>query len=75
LSVGGCLPAQEKDQVRSQLAGSLCAVLAQKLLPTRQGEELRYTSFGEYPAVANLIREGKLINCPGDANRACRPEC
>jgi twitching motility protein PilT len=38
-------PAQEKDQVRSQLAGSLCAVLAQKLLPTRQGEELRYTSF------------------------------
>ena len=38
-------PAEEKDQVRSQLAGSLCAVLAQKLLPARQGGELRYTSF------------------------------
>ncbi len=28
---------REKDQVRNQLAGNLCAVLAQKLLPARQG--------------------------------------
>jgi twitching motility protein PilT len=42
-------PAQEKDQVRSQLAGSLCAVLAQKLFPARQAEELRYTSFWLIP--------------------------
>ncbi len=30
-------PAQEKDPVRNQLAGSLRAVLAQKLLPDLQG--------------------------------------
>ncbi|WP_251277484.1 ATPase, T2SS/T4P/T4SS family, partial [Enterobacter hormaechei] len=30
-------PAQEKDPVRSQLAGSLRAVLAQRLLPDLQG--------------------------------------
>lgn len=39
-------PAQEKEQIRSQLAGSLCAALAQNsLCRQRQREELRYMSF------------------------------
>ncbi len=54
-------PAEEKEPVRSQLAGSLCAVAAQKnccqMLPVAG---LRYTNFlVNTPAVANLIREGK----------------
>ncbi|SQC45276.1 twitching motility protein PilT [Klebsiella pneumoniae] len=32
-------PAEEKDQVRSQLAGSLCAVLAQKIVTCTSGRE------------------------------------
>lgn len=38
-------PAEEKDQVRSQLAGSLCAVLAQNCYLHVRAGELRYTSF------------------------------
>ncbi len=63
-------PAEEKDQVRSQLAGSLCAVLAQKLLPARQGGRVAlYELLVNTPAVANLIREGKvhqLHRCDAD---------
>ena len=59
-------PAEEKDQVRSQLAGSLCAVLAQKLLPARQGGRVAlYELLVNTPAVANLIREGKTHQLPG----------
>ncbi|PLO78058.1 twitching motility protein PilT, partial [Klebsiella quasipneumoniae] len=59
-------PAEEKDQVRSQLAGSLCAVLAQKLLPARQGGRVAlYELLVNTPAVANLIREGKVHQLPG----------
>jgi twitching motility protein PilT len=58
-------PAQEKEQVRSQLAGSLCAVLAQKLFPdTAGGRVALYELLVNTPAVANLIREGKRISCP-----------
>lgn len=60
------LTAAEKDQVRSQLAGSLCAVLAQKLLPARQGGRVAlYELLVNTPAVANLIREGKVHQLPG----------
>ncbi|MFK3707449.1 twitching motility protein PilT [Raoultella sp. BIGb0138] len=59
-------PAQEKEQVRSQLAGSLCAVLAQKLLPdTSGGRVALYELLVNIPAVANLIREGKTHQLPG----------
>lgn len=59
-------PAEEKDQVRSQLAGSLCAVLAQKLLPARQGGRVAlYELLVNTPAVANLIREGKVHQLHG----------
>ncbi len=63
---GAAPAAEEKDQVRSQLAGSLCAVLAQKLLPARQGGRVAlYELLVNTPAVANLIREGKVHQLPG----------
>ncbi|HDU4691796.1 TPA: type IV pilus twitching motility protein PilT [Klebsiella pneumoniae] len=66
LHTRGAAPAVEKDQVRSQLAGSLCAVLAQKLLPARQGGRVAlYELLVNTPAVANLIREGKVHQLPG----------
>lgn len=59
-------PAGEKDQVRSQLAGSLCAVLAQRLLPDRAGGRVAlYELLINTPAVASLIREGKTHQLPG----------
>nr|VUD34207.1 twitching motility protein PilT [Raoultella sp. NCTC 9187] len=59
-------PAQEKEQVRGQLAGSLCAVLAQKLLPDISGGRVAlFELLVNTPAVANLIREGKTHQLPG----------
>ncbi|HEP0984750.1 TPA: type IV pilus twitching motility protein PilT [Enterobacter ludwigii] len=59
-------PAQEKDPVRNQLAGSLRAVLAQKLLPDAQGGRVAlYELLVNTPAAANLIREGKTWQLPG----------
>ncbi|EOC0586293.1 type IV pilus twitching motility protein PilT [Cronobacter sakazakii] len=59
-------PAGEQNKVRSQLAGSLKAVLAQKLVADAQGGR---TALHELlintPAVANLIREGKTHQLPG----------
>ena len=59
-------PAGEKEQVRSQLAGSLCAVLAQKLLPDKQqGRVALYELLVNTPAVGSLIREGKTHQLSG----------
>ncbi|HDR2550309.1 type IV pilus twitching motility protein PilT [Enterobacter ludwigii] len=59
-------PAQEKDPVRNQLAGSLRAVLAQKLLPDAQGGRVAlYELLVNTPAAASLIREGKTWQLPG----------
>ncbi|MGO3908480.1 PilT/PilU family type 4a pilus ATPase [Huaxiibacter chinensis] len=59
-------PAQEKDPVRNQLAGSLRAVLAQKLLRDVQGGRVAlYEMLVNTPASANLIREGKTWQLPG----------
>ena len=59
-------PAQEKDPVRNQLAGSLRAVLAQKLIrDTRGGRVALYELLVNTPAAANLIREGKTWQLPG----------
>ena len=59
-------PAQEKDPVRNQLAGSLRAVLAQRLLPDLQGGRVAlYELLVNTPAAANLIREGKTWQLPG----------
>ena len=59
-------PAQEKDPVRSQLAGSLQAVLAQRLEADKQGGRVAlFELLVNTPAVANLIREGKTHQLPG----------
>ncbi|QMI03957.1 type IV pilus twitching motility protein PilT [Citrobacter sp. RHB25-C09] len=58
-------PAQEKDPVRSQLAGSLCAVLSQKLEPDKQsGRVALFELLINTPATGNLIREGKTHQLP-----------
>ncbi|WP_249938942.1 type IV pilus twitching motility protein PilT [Tenebrionicola larvae] len=59
-------PAGEQNRVRSQLAGSLRAVLAQKLVAARDGGRVAlYELMINTPAAANLIREGKLHQLPG----------
>ncbi|WP_437889358.1 type IV pilus twitching motility protein PilT [Phytobacter sp. V91] len=59
-------PAEEKDPVRSQLAGSLQAVLAQRLEADTQGGRVAlFELLINTPAVANLIREGKTHQLPG----------
>ncbi|CBG91709.1 type IV pilus twitching motility protein PilT [Citrobacter rodentium] len=58
-------PAQEKDPLRSQLAGSLRAVLAQKLVPDKQeGRVALFELLINTPAAGNLIREGKTYQLP-----------
>lgn len=59
-------PAEEKNLVRSQLASSLLAVLAQKLMPSLDGNRVAlYEFLINTPAVATLIREGKGHQLPG----------
>ena len=59
-------PAGEKDPVRSQLAGSLQAVLAQRLEADKQGGRTAlFELLINTPAVGNLIREGKTHQLPG----------
>ncbi|MCF7530586.1 type IV pilus twitching motility protein PilT [Neisseria lisongii] len=53
-------PAGEKEAVRTMLAESLQAVVAQTLLPTRQGRRIAaHEILTATPAVRNLIREHK----------------
>lgn len=59
-------PAEEKNHIRSQLAGSLKAILAQRLMPAAQGGRVAlYELLIATSAVANLIREGKTHQLPG----------
>ncbi|MDF7680539.1 type IV pilus twitching motility protein PilT [Enterobacteriaceae bacterium ESL0689] len=59
-------PSQERALIRTQLAGSLCAVVAQKLLPATSGGRVAlYELLINTPAVANLIREGKSHQLTG----------
>lgn len=59
-------PAQEKNRVRSQLAGSLKAVVAQRLVKAaNRGRVALFEILVNTPAMANLIREGKLHQLPG----------
>lgn len=59
-------PVGEQNRVRSQLAGSLSAVLAQKLVMAHDGARVAlYEMMVNTPAVANLIREGKLHQLHG----------
>lgn len=59
-------PTEEKGLIRSQLAGSLKAVLAQKLLPAAGGGRIGlFEVLVVTPAVASLIREAKLHQIAG----------
>lgn len=59
-------PAGEKNLVRTQLAGSLKAVLAQRLVPAKAGGRIGlFEVLVATPAVVNLIREGKMHQLPG----------
>ena len=59
-------PAEKQEQVRSQLAGCLEAVLGQLLLPKKDGAgRVLATEFlVATPTIRNLIREGKLGQLP-----------
>lgn len=59
-------PAEEKNLVRTQLAGSLKAVIAQRLEKRREGGRVGlFEVLMNTPAIANLIREGKMHQIPG----------
>jgi len=58
-------PAEEKPLVRSQLAGSLKAVIAQRLVPSTDDKRIGlFEVLVATPAIANLIREGKMHQIP-----------
>lgn len=57
-------PGSEKNLVRSQLAGSLQTVIAQRLVAAQQGRVALFEVLVNSPAVANLIREGKTHQLP-----------
>ncbi|QBR48999.1 type IV pilus twitching motility protein PilT [Erwinia sp. QL-Z3] len=58
-------PGAEKNLIRSQLAGSLKAVIAQRLEPEGEGRIALFEVLVNTPAVANLIREGKTHQLGG----------
>ena len=59
-------PAEQKSLVRSQLAASLTAVIAQRLVAAQAGGRVGlYEILVNTPAVANLIREGKTHQIAG----------
>ncbi|WP_288474116.1 type IV pilus twitching motility protein PilT [uncultured Pantoea sp.] len=58
-------PAEEKPLVRSQLAGSLKAVIAQRLVPAAaDGRIALFEILIATPGITNLIREGKMHQIP-----------
>lgn len=58
-------PSEEQNQVRTMLSGSLKGVIAQMLCKKRGGGRVASLEvmFG-VPAIANLIREGKIFQIP-----------
>lgn len=59
-------PAEEKNLVRTQLAGSLKAVIAQRLVSSSEGKRIGlFEVLVATSAVSNLIREGKMHQIPG----------
>ncbi|MEZ0584017.1 type IV pilus twitching motility protein PilT [Erwinia sp. STN24] len=59
-------PGAEKNLIRSQLAGSLKAVIAQKLVPgVTRGRVALFEVLINTPATSSLIREGKTYQLPG----------
>ncbi len=66
-------PGEEKAMVRTLLSESLCAVIAQRLVTQTEGRRAaEFEILRNIPAVAHLIREGKLAQLPSvmQTNRA-----
>lgn len=58
-------PAEEKPLVRTQLAGSLKAVIAQRLVPAVAGSRIGlFEILVATPGITHLIREGKMHQIP-----------
>lgn len=58
-------PANQQDQIRVQLAGSLIGIFSQRLIPKLSGGRvLAYELLIVTPAVANLIREKRTHEIP-----------
>jgi len=58
-------PAEQQQQIRAQLSGSLLGILAQRLVPRRKGGLIPACEILiNTPAVANLIRENKIHEIP-----------
>jgi twitching motility protein PilT len=54
-------PAEQQDQIRTQFSMSLAAVIAQRLVPRIGGGRVAaYEVLMGTPAIANIIREGKV---------------
>lgn len=53
-------PAEQQNQIRAQLAGSLLGILSQRLVPSLKGGRVpAYELLINTPAVANIIRDGR----------------
>jgi twitching motility protein PilT len=58
-------PAEQQSQIRSQLSGSLLAIVSQRLVPRIKGGLIPACEIMlNNPAVANLIRENKIHEIP-----------
>jgi len=58
-------PPEQQNQVRSQLASSLCGVISQRLIPRVKGGLVPACEVMlQTPAVANIIRENKIHELP-----------
>jgi twitching motility protein PilT len=58
-------PAEQQNQIRSQLSGSLLAIVSQRLVPRIKGGLIPACEIMlNNPAVANLIRENKIHEIP-----------
>lgn len=58
-------PAEQQDQIRAQLSGSLLGVVSQRLIPRIKGGLIPACEIMiSTPAVANLIRENKIHELP-----------
>jgi twitching motility protein PilT len=55
-------PTNQQEQIRTQLAAGIIAILAQQLLPRKpKGRVAAFEMLVVTPAIANLIREGKTF--------------
>ena len=59
-------PANQQNQIRTQLADAIRGVISQQLIPRADGKGrvMAYEVLVGTPAVANLIREGKTFQIP-----------